>query len=77
MLLADLDGDGQAQEFIFNLHDKPRVRLEWFRPAADPRAPWERHVIEPGRDEGEIHYAGIDVGDIDRDGDLDIAYSNG
>jgi hypothetical protein len=38
----------------------------------------ETGIIEPGRNEGGLHcHAGLDVGDIDRDGRQDVAFSNG
>ena len=77
IVLADLDQDGRPEEFIYGLHREPEVRLQWFRPGGDPRRVWNRTTIEPGREELDVHYAGIDTGDVDADGDVDIAFSNG
>jgi len=77
IVLADLDGDGRREEFIFALYRKPEVRLQWFRPGNEPRRVWNRTDIEPGRPELDLHYAGLDTGDVDADGDIDIAFSNG
>jgi hypothetical protein len=77
VILADLDGDGRREELLYGLYRKPAVRIEWFRAGQDPRRPWTRSVVESGRDEVDLHYAGIDTGDVDADGDADIAFSNG
>jgi hypothetical protein len=63
---TDLDGDGRT-DFI-TMSD--RNNLRWYRLPKDPRQPWERHDIGAG-----VH-AGVAAGDIDGDGDLDIARSN-
>jgi len=77
ILLADLDGDGRREEFVFVLYRAPEIRIAWFRPGSDPRQPWHRAVVEPGRVEGDLQHAGIAAGDLDADGDVDLAFSNG
>lgn len=81
-MLADLDGDGRTEEFIATLNSggywNTDITLKWFRPGADPTGLWESHTIESGRNEGSPHcHAGLDTGDVDNDGHLDIAFSNG
>jgi hypothetical protein len=67
VVIADLDGDGRPD--VLTMSD--RNNLRWYRiPVNDPRQPWERHDIGPG-----VH-AGVAAGDIDGDGDLDVARSN-
>jgi hypothetical protein len=62
VVLADLDGDGRMD--VLTMSDKNNLR--WYKIAQDPRQPWRRHDIGPA-----VH-AGIGVGDIDGDGDLDV-----
>lgn len=79
LLVADLDGDGLAEELLENRDSdywSATILIRWHRPL--PGGSWETHTIEPGRDEGPAHgHAGLDVADVDADGDLDLAYSNG
>ena len=63
---ADLNGDGRTD--IVTMSD--RNNLRWYQIPADPTQPWRRHDVGPA-----VH-AGVAIGDIDGDGDLDIARSN-
>ena len=66
VVAADLDGDGRAE--IITMSDQNNLRS--YRIPRDPAKPWERTDIGPA-----VH-AGVAVGDIDGDGDLDIVRSN-
>ena len=81
IIRVDLDQDGIAQEFVANLNQgywNANIKVKWYRPPADPTQLWEMHVVEGGRAEGSAHgHAGMDVGDVDLDGNVDLAYSNG
>lgn len=80
LIVVDLDQDGEAREFIAVLHDgywDAPGRVYWLRPRACPYATWSRFTITAYKSGAGNNHAGIDVGDIDRDGDLDVAFSNG
>ena len=81
LIRVDLDGDQVAAEFIANLnssYSNAKITIKWFRPGGNPKSLWEQHTIEPDRSEGAPHgHAGLDVADVNGDGDLDLAYANG
>jgi len=81
LIRVDLDGDQVAEEFIANLNSgywNASITIKWYRPGTNPESPWEQHTIEANRSEGAPHgHAGLDVADIDGDGDRDLAYANG
>lgn len=66
--LVDMDGDGDLDIVISDWYT--HQRLEWYEnplPEGDPKkGPWERHLI------GDIRAHDVEVGDIDRDGLLEI-----
>jgi len=66
VVVADVNGDRRAD--VLTMSDKNNLR--WFRIPADPHVPWQRHDVGPS-----VH-AGIGAGDLDGDGDLDVARSN-
>lgn len=78
IIAADLDGDGGFPDLITNRVNRgieADLRIHRHLRAAD--GSWQRRVIEPGRDDGANNHAGLDVGDVDGDGRVDLAYSNG
>jgi hypothetical protein len=66
IVAGDLDGDGRAD--VVTMSDQNDLR--WYRIADSPTEPWRKTVI------GESVHAGISLGDIDADGDLDVVRSN-
>ena len=62
LVAADIDGDGKLE--VLTMSDKNNLR--WYKIPSDPTQRWQRHDI------GESVHAGLSVGDIDGDGDLDI-----
>jgi hypothetical protein len=66
LVVSDIDGDGRLD--VITMSDRNNTR--WYSIPADAKQPWQRHDIGGG-----VH-AGVAVGDIDGDGDNDVARSN-
>ncbi|MGQ9554720.1 MAG: FG-GAP repeat domain-containing protein, partial [Anaerolineae bacterium] len=66
VVAVDIDGDGRPE--ILTMSDQNNLR--WYRISDDPTLLWERHDIGPA-----VH-AGLSVGDLDGDGDLDVVRTN-
>jgi hypothetical protein len=80
MVKADMDRDGRAEEFITNTNSgywHSDVRVHWYKIPGDPTAVWQQYDIEAGRKETFHGHAGLDFGDINADGIMDVAYANG
>ena len=66
IVAADIDGDGVPE--IITMSDKNDLR--WYKISENTSDPWPHRVIGPA-----VH-AGVAVGDLDGDGDLDIVRTN-
>jgi hypothetical protein len=62
VVVADLDGDGQLE--ILTMSDQNDAR--WYKIPDDPTGPWPVHRIGPA-----VH-AGLSVGDLNGNGQLDV-----
>jgi hypothetical protein len=62
VVCADIDGDGRPE--VVTMSD--RNDLRWYQIPEDPRKPWPRTSVGPA-----VH-AGVSIGDLDGDGNLDI-----
>lgn len=68
VVIADVDDDGHGRMEVLTMSDKGMLR--WYEIPEDPTQPWISHDIAKG-----VH-AGIAVGDLDKDGHLDVVRSN-
>ena len=80
LIRADLDRDGVSEEFVAVLvhsYWNAPFHVYWFKPTADPKETWEKHVVTQNQSGPNNDHAGVDAGDIDGDGDIDLSFSNG
>lgn len=63
---ADINNDGEKE--IITMSDKNSLR--WYKISDNPESKWEHTEIGPA-----VH-AGVSIGDIDGDGDLDVVRTN-
>ncbi len=66
--MGDINGDGRP-DVVLTRSEGP-YRLSWFEAPATPQTPeWKEHAVDPSVDFAH----GVALGDLDNDGDLDIA----
>lgn len=68
--LADFDGDGDLDIFTAQMHGRPGQRVAVFENIEIQTNRWQQHIIS------SVGSHNAKVGDIDRDGDPDIAGKN-
>jgi hypothetical protein len=66
LILGDVDGDKRLD--VLTMSDRNDVR--WYAVSATPGARWTQTPI------GQAVHSGISLGDLDKDGDLDVVRSN-
>ena len=80
IMVGDLDNDGKDEEFVFVLQqgywDAP-FQIHWYKRDIDPNQEWKIYTVTSYQEGPNNNHAGLDLGDLDRDGDIDIAFSNG
>ncbi len=64
--VADVEGDGRL-DVVFTHSELPGYPVSWYE-ADDPKGTWTEHVIDPDFGWAET----LDLGDVDRGGDLDV-----
>lgn len=67
--VGDIDGDGRVDVVVTEENDGSSSDAEvmWYRQPEDPTAEWERNVVTE-----QYTTNGLDVADLDGDGDLDL-----
>jgi hypothetical protein len=70
--LVDMDGDGDMDAVVGYGHDE-EAKVAWYEQPASPSALWTQHLIANLTTPTVAFPQNLDVGDLDGDGDLDVA----